>query len=1198
MNELLLQVSKSEHFRSKCSAQRVKMATLKIRMVIGLIALSILTVCPFVSFAQVVKPFTQRTSVASPDQTIYHIKGDFTIIGNTNMTLRNYSDNGSNSNTNMDMVDIDNDASTINSSSAQLNFREELGSNAECSRVIYAGLYWSGRNSEGPMSIYRETVGNSGNYTNNSNISDNVSITTTKTSYNETGYSNPFRVDTFKFDDHNGNTYVFVMKGSKGNNDAQSVNSASLVVSVNGGAFTSVSGGSFSASSNNLSYTFESPTPYVIRTASSVLIIRYFRIRLNNGSITSNDYATVAYNVKDLHKNVVKFKYENEEYQTITVNTDDILYPNGQYNNMYVGYAEVTDYVQAHGQGNYFLADMYLENGDGGSVGYYGGWGLVVVYENSKMRWRDITIFDGYAHVRNATGASHVEVPISGFKAVQVGKVDIKVGFMAGEGDVSITGDGMEIKKLDNSWLNIPNPRTGATNNFFNSTIQTEGNPRNPNLQNNTGLDIYMFNLDNADKSIITNNQTTTSLRFNTSQDTYVPFFLAMGVNAYIPDAETMSMITSLTEDDYDPELDAYVTSPGDEVIFHFDVKNFGTEDIVNAKVELPLPVTIVHWYTDVENVYPGITVEPYFDATRGTNGTAGWNISYIPAGDPAQSFATLVLACTVTNDCFVLASTDEDCKLEMRVNGTLEGWSYVNGVYFKKESFIKSISMEGACQGVANREDIRVVVDKKSYLEAGNCSDKDYTTRVLSFCEDAYPDNVVPFSEIYRLYPLGTRFYNSINNDEYTIATGFPLNECVDDTIYAVSPSVGLSHCQSNVVLKQETATYYGPEIVIQDSVHYCLGDPAAPLSSSVQIPSTAPDNLRVRYYRTNDGTSPALVDIVPETDKDGVFIYYVRQVLEHTLGCEDDHYYPIKVVVESPITFTSSVETPSCIGTPVVVTGLPAGGTFTYPASLSEHISVVGNVLTIEPTMPAGIVTVTYINDHTNSENCPSVTERTYTHRIADSTIAGIIMPQEQTICEGSQIDPLVLEGYSGHVERWEQRIGATGSWTWVPNNTSSISSADLGDLPVGTYYFRALVKDGNCDAKYSNVVKIVVSDALAPAPPTVTSPQFTCPYTDYIIPNPGPGTYRWYSQEVGGNPHDSLRTVHMQMAYVDRYVSFVDPDNGCYSERVLIVVQPNLNPGSIIGGTQTECSVGATAQPIGSHTDASIPSGSGTW
>ena len=865
MNGFLSQVSEKEHFRSKCSAQRVKMATLKIRMVIGLIALFILTVCPFVSFAQVVKPFTQRTSIASPDQTIYHIKGDFTVIGNTNMTLRNYSNNGSNSNTNMDMVDIDNDASTINSSSAQLNFREELGSNAECSRVIYAGLYWSGRNNSGQMSVVR---GEATSYHNGDVFGpeNSMSLSIEKQQYSVEGQT--WRANTFTLHDDAGNTYVFVLRGRQNN-----VSGASLSISINGGTFSDFTAGNFTTSgSNNRLLTFTFSEPYLINTGSVPLAIRYLQLRNNQNNLENDDLAAIVVNGKYLSKNVVKFKHESDEYQTITVNTDDILYPNGEYNNMYVGYAEVTDYVQAHGQGNYFLADMYLVNGDGGSVGYYGGWGLVVVYENSKMRWRDITIFDGYAHVRNATGASHVEVPISGFKAVQVGKVDIKVGFMAGEGDVSITGDNMEIKKLDDSWFNIPNPRTGATNNFFNSTIQTEGNPRNPNLQNNTGLDIYMFNLDNADKSIITNNQTTTSLRFNTSQDTYVPFFLAMGVNAYIPDAETMSMITSLTEDDYDPELDAYVTNPGDEVIFHFDVQNFGTEDIVNAKVELPLPVTIVHWYTDVENVYPGITVEPYFDATRGTNGTAGWNISYIPAGDPAQSFATLVLGCTVTDDCFVLASTDEDCKLEMRVNGTLEGWSYVNGVYFKKESFIRSITMEGACQGVANRDDIRVVVDKKSYLEAGNCSDQDYTTRYLSFCEDAYPDDVVPFNEIYRLYPLGTRFYNSTNDHEYTIATGFPLAECEGDIIYAVSPSVGAASCQSNVVLNHETYSYYGPEIIIQDSVHYCLGETAAPLSSCIQIPSGAPDNLRVRYYRTDDGTSPGLVDIVPETDEDGV--------------------------------------------------------------------------------------------------------------------------------------------------------------------------------------------------------------------------------------------------------------------------------------------------------------------------------------
>lgn len=93
--------------------------------------------------AQVVKPFTQRTSQYSPEQTIYHIQGDFALIGNTNMTLQNYSNTGNNGN-NMKYVDIDGDASTVNSSSAELRFSTEHGANPECTNIIYAGLYWTG----------------------------------------------------------------------------------------------------------------------------------------------------------------------------------------------------------------------------------------------------------------------------------------------------------------------------------------------------------------------------------------------------------------------------------------------------------------------------------------------------------------------------------------------------------------------------------------------------------------------------------------------------------------------------------------------------------------------------------------------------------------------------------------------------------------------------------------------------------------------------------------------------------------------------------------------------------------------------------------------------------------------------------------------------------------------------------------------
>ena len=98
--------------------------------------------------AQVVVPFTQRTSQYTPEQKIYHLKGDFTMIGNTNMTRTDYSATNYNNLNNADMKWINIDAANgavTNSSSAELKFSTEHGANPECSQVVFAGLYWMGR---------------------------------------------------------------------------------------------------------------------------------------------------------------------------------------------------------------------------------------------------------------------------------------------------------------------------------------------------------------------------------------------------------------------------------------------------------------------------------------------------------------------------------------------------------------------------------------------------------------------------------------------------------------------------------------------------------------------------------------------------------------------------------------------------------------------------------------------------------------------------------------------------------------------------------------------------------------------------------------------------------------------------------------------------------------------------------------------
>src|ERR1035437_2217095 len=100
-------------------------------------------------YGQVIKNFAQRTSQYTPGKVIYNIKGDYTMIGNTNLTLVNYDNTANNSNNDMKYVDMDGDPNTLNSSSATLNFSTENGAIPSCSNIIYAGLYWSGRTDDG-----------------------------------------------------------------------------------------------------------------------------------------------------------------------------------------------------------------------------------------------------------------------------------------------------------------------------------------------------------------------------------------------------------------------------------------------------------------------------------------------------------------------------------------------------------------------------------------------------------------------------------------------------------------------------------------------------------------------------------------------------------------------------------------------------------------------------------------------------------------------------------------------------------------------------------------------------------------------------------------------------------------------------------------------------------------------------------------
>ena len=686
--------------------------------------------------SQVRVNFTPREPISSPSTSIFSIKGDFTLIGNTNLTLNNYDVNEPNSNNNMVYVDIDGDSNTFNSSSANLTFSNENGAIPECSKVIFAGLYWTGRASDGS----------------------------------------------------------------------------------------------------------NSPETFNVTKNSVTKLFNKRKVKLKGPSSTS--------------------------YIEITANSNDIYYPQNSDGFMYSAFAEITDYVKNNGIGQYTVADIALVEGNGGSTGYYGGWGIIVVYENSKMKWRDITVFDGHAYVQGNSTSNH-QIPISGFNAVQTGQVNVKLGLMAGEGDRSISGDYFNIQRSsDNNWQSL-NHTGNSTNNFFNSSIQTGGNTRNPNLVNNTGLDISMFNIPNPNNSVITNNQTSTTLRYGSTQDTYVIFMAAMAVDAYIPDPEgVMSLVTINGV----PAASTTTVTPGQEIEYSIKILNEGTENINNAqiKIQLPYTATFVNGSQNgVVNFSPLPTPNNiYFNPNDGPSGTLIWDIGTLPVPvSPTTILGELKYKIKITEDCFLLKNSN--CVPAASLFGYINGIGAITGIQIINKPFIQGYVTSGLCIGDPILNPITTMIDATNFINQ-NCQNT-INELVFNYCS---PISQVPFNSIASNYPIGTQFYNNypVNGStiEYTNSNPFP-NTLGSLNYYAVPPNA--NGCYYTLKINIDTnPTITSPQSV---NINGCNSSVISPLVySETPVNINLQDfinaggnvsnnqlNYTISYVDTSNGSCPLVV-------------------------------------------------------------------------------------------------------------------------------------------------------------------------------------------------------------------------------------------------------------------------------------------------------------------------------------------------
>ncbi|WP_081900734.1 DUF7927 domain-containing protein [Allokutzneria albata] len=168
----------------------------------------------------------------------------------------------------------------------------------------------------------------------------------------------------------------------------------------------------------------------------------------------------------------------------------------------HAGAKDVTDLVRAAGSGDYTVADVQACQGrsinSATNLGCWGGWSLVVAYENPAEPLRYLQVWDGFQKV---VGTSSVAIDLTGIKSVSSRVPNATLGITAGDGDADIDGDYLQVGRDASSLqtLTMPAPPLPGSDrpNAFSSRIDlvsaagagSNTTARNPAPVNNFGYD-------------------------------------------------------------------------------------------------------------------------------------------------------------------------------------------------------------------------------------------------------------------------------------------------------------------------------------------------------------------------------------------------------------------------------------------------------------------------------------------------------------------------------------------------------------------------------------------------------------------------------------------------------------------------------------------------------------------------------------
>ncbi|EHO09195.1 Ig-like domain-containing protein [Myroides odoratimimus] len=567
---------------------------------------------------------------------------------------------------------------------------------------------------------------------------------------------------------------------------------------------------------------------------------------VNSVNVTQNGIT------KTLYNNTIKLKHVKENAYTNL--TSDYTYDVGGNSHSYASYVDITNYVREKGIGDYYVADLGFDI-ETPTRNKIGGWGIVVIYRNTLMPWKDITVMDGLI---NVNPNMIVDVDLSGFKTPTVGNVNISMGYVAGEGDRIYNGDYLAIRNAANTaWVKLSHA-SNSPDNFFNSTISPDNFKRVPKYTDNLGIDLGKFDLPNNNNVLINNNQTSTKIQLGTTLEGYYMTSVVFAVDSYVTDILAENKVKS-------GAVDNGTVGPAQEIEWDLTVKNTGSEAVGGGQIEIPIPPSLHYISSTVDqskDVKGTVTWTPpngttSTDPSKVPGGKLVWKFDKdLPVADFNKVLGQITYKLKVVN-CMILSSTANNCMTGMNFNGTVGGVGKITGSKLN----IPLVKSNDQCGG-RDEDDFRVNYSVPSCPGVVN-GVKIYE----EYC--TVPANIIKRATIINDYPPGTKFYSMIpgiaNYKQSEITGDFPSSS-TGILYYAIAPGAAEDcYMKLSAIYKGVTST---PTV---NNVSFCFGQPVV-LNNQ---PSKA--GLKLYYYDSATATSPLTSPPAPTTV--GTHTYYVAE-------------------------------------------------------------------------------------------------------------------------------------------------------------------------------------------------------------------------------------------------------------------------------------------------------------------------------